>query len=155
MPFIGAQPYSVFTGLDDEARLAEVAKATSAPSAGAQIPRMSSVEEFEVAVRNAPQNARLWSLYAAHHQAAGDICRARAILRRALASPAATSTGDFANSLLISSLRLESTAIIGGGNDEGTKNLEEIIHRIEQIDKEGLVKKALVVLSTSGLHEVS
>ncbi|KAM7537819.1 hypothetical protein Aperf_G00000063524 [Anoplocephala perfoliata] len=150
-----APPHSVFTDLANEARLAEVAKATSAAASGAQIPRMSSVEEFEVGVRNAPQNARLWSLYAAHHLAAGDIGRARAVLRRALASPSATLTGsqDFVNKLLIYSLRLESTAIIRGRNDEGMKNLEEIIHRIEQIDKEWMVKKALVHLSSTGLHE--
>ncbi|VDL18403.1 unnamed protein product [Hymenolepis diminuta] len=161
LPIVDNQPSTHLTTVMNEARLAEIAKATSSAGqdASAKIPRMTTVEEFEVAVRNAPQNARLWSLYAAHYQAAGDLNRARVVLRRALNSPTASNLGseEFVSNLLLASLRLESTAALSVGvsqvNEEGKKNLDEVIRRIEQIDKGDLVSKAVSLLSNVGLHE--
>uniref|UniRef100_A0A0R3TCV1 TPR_REGION domain-containing protein n=1 Tax=Rodentolepis nana TaxID=102285 RepID=A0A0R3TCV1_RODNA len=155
------QPTTNLSAVKNEARLAEIAKATSlaGQDANAKIPRMTTVEEFEVAVRNAPQNARLWSLYAAHYQAAGDLNRARGVLRRALNSPFASNLGseEFVGNVLLASLRLESTAALAVGlsqvTEEGKRNLEEAIRRIEQIDKLDLIGKAIGLLSTMGLHE--
>lgn len=163
IPIVDNQPSTHLTAVMNEARLAEIAKATSSAGqdASAKIPRMTTVEEFEVAVRNAPQNARLWSLYAAHYQAAGDLNRARVVLRRALNSPIASNLGseEFVSNLLLACLRLESFAALSVGvsqiNEEGKKNLDEVIRRIEQIDKGDLVSKAVSLLSNVGLHEVS
>lgn len=129
------------------------------------LPRISSLEEFEVAVRNSPQNAHLWTLYAAHHQAAGDVVRARSVLQRALDSPAACADNadSFTGSILLSFLRLESSvaaaAFVGAerrvGSTPVTPLLDAVIARIEQLGREAVTRRAISVLSATGLHSVS
>ena len=158
---------SLLTSLENESRLVEVAQATTTSGA---TPRISSVEEFEVAVRNAPQNARLWTLYAAHHHAAGEVERARTVLQRALDSPAATTVKNFIGSILLAFLRLEGSVVVstrGVGVGVGASvasedkssgdlvRLESIIARIEQLDREAVTRTAVDFLSESCLHNVS
>lgn len=153
-----AAPSSLLASLESESRLVEVAQATLGSNA---MPRITSVEEFEVAVRNAPQNSRLWTLYAAHHQAAGDVERARAVLQRALNSPSASTVNNFVGSVLLAFLRLESSAARGSGTPGADKSssdfarLESIIARIEQLDREAVTRAAVDVLSDAHLHNVS
>ncbi|CDS42957.2 NADP dependent isocitrate dehydrogenase [Echinococcus multilocularis] len=154
---------SLLTSLRNESRLAEVAQATMLGSETAHpLPRISSVEEYEVAVRNSPQNAHLWTLYAVHHQAAGDVERARTVLQRALDSPAASAdnAGGFTGTILLSSLRLESSvataACVGVERSVGSTPtaplLDAVIAHIEQLDREAVTRRAVSVLSTAGLH---
>ncbi|CDI96548.1 programmed cell death protein 11 [Echinococcus multilocularis] len=157
---------SLLTSLRNESRLAEVAQATMLGSETAHpLPRISSVEEYEVAVRNSPQNAHLWTLYAVHHQAAGDVERARTVLQRALDSPAASAdnAGGFTGTILLSSLRLESSvataACVGVERSVGSTPtaplLDAVIAHIEQLDREAVTRRAVSVLSTAGLHSRS
>ncbi|VDK39989.1 unnamed protein product [Taenia asiatica] len=153
---------SPLTSVENESRLAEVAEATMLSNEGPHpLPHISSVEEYEVAVRNSPQNAHLWTLYAAHHQAAGDAARARTVLQRALDSPAACANANgFKGNILLSSLRLESSVAAAAsvgverrvGSISATPLLDAVIARIEQLDREAVTRRAISVLSTTGLH---
>ncbi|VDM31041.1 unnamed protein product [Hydatigera taeniaeformis] len=154
---------SLLTSLENESRLAKVAEATMlSGEAGHPLPRISSVEEYEVAIRNSPQNPHLWTLYAAHHQAAGDIDRARTVLQRALDSPSSNIDGadGFTGSILISSLRLESSVVAAAsvgverrvGSAPAAPLLDAVIARIEQLDREVVTRRAISDLSTAGLH---
>ncbi|KAL5960513.1 hypothetical protein TSMEX_011744 [Taenia solium] len=154
---------SLLTSVENESRLAEVAEATMLSNEGAHpLPHISSVEEYEVAVRNSPQNAHLWTLYATHHQAAGDVARARTVLQRALDSPAACAdnANGFKGNILLSSLRLESSVAAAAsvgverrvGSIPATPLLDAVIARIEQLDREAITRRAISVLSTTGLH---
>ncbi|KAL5109761.1 hypothetical protein TcWFU_000971 [Taenia crassiceps] len=160
---VAAASSSLLASLENEKRLAEVAGATMLPGNAAHPPlRISSVEEYEVAVRNSPQNAHLWTLYAAHHQAAGDVARARTVLQRALDSPAACADNadGFTGSILLSSLRLESSVAAAAstpvdrrvGFTPTTPLLDAAIVRIEHLDREAVTRRAISVLSTVGLH---
>ncbi|VDD79873.1 unnamed protein product [Mesocestoides corti] len=153
---------SLLTSMESESRLAAIAQATTDGDSTQKLPRLSSVEEFEVAVRNSPGNARLWTLYAAHHLSAGNVAKARSVLQRAmetgeravLSTAGPAEAANFTGSLLQAALNLEIAVDDGGceGGKDKLAELEAVISRIDQLDKETFTKKAVDTLSTAGLH---
>ncbi|VDK53609.1 unnamed protein product, partial [Dibothriocephalus latus] len=80
---------SLYSTLEKESRIAAIAQTTVPSSVNlsttdARLPLLTSVEEFEVAVRNSPSNPRLWVLYAAYHQDRSQVSEARSVYERAL-----------------------------------------------------------------------
>lgn len=155
------------SAMEKEARLSTIAQATSSKGNDAlsKLPHdfhLCSMEEFEVAVKNAPGNSQLWTLYSAFHLSRGESQKARAVLDRGIrASPSSMSsaeTSTFSGNLLLSALNLEvklasvpTSAIVTG---KETSRLDEVISKIIQLDKELVTRKAIEALSNGSMHSV-
>ncbi|KAL7064474.1 hypothetical protein AAHC03_05325 [Spirometra sp. Aus1] len=158
---------SLHSTLEKESRIAAVAQATIAGTATSssrdtRLPPLTSVEEFEVAVRNSPSNPRLWVLYAAYHQDRGQVCEARAVYERALklshTLPAVQAT-TFTSTLLLAALnaeiRIQQQQADSAGDCQSrplASQLPAVIVQISQLNREVLTRKAIETLSVAGLH---
>ncbi len=158
---------SLQKSLENEPRLAAIAQATlGASSSNTKLPpglRLTSVEEFEEAIRSSPTNGHLWTLYTAHHLSAGDVNKARVVVERALAiapriliNAHPLEAAAFSGSLLQAAINLVITAQGHKGEDEKKRLpwLEAVIGRIYQLYGEAVTHRAVEASSTAGLHTV-
>uniref|UniRef100_A0A183TLL4 TPR_REGION domain-containing protein n=1 Tax=Schistocephalus solidus TaxID=70667 RepID=A0A183TLL4_SCHSO len=157
---------SLHSTLEKESRIAAIAQATArgsvtSSSNDTRLPLLTSVEEFEVAVRNSPSNPRLWVLYAAYHQDRGQVCEARSVYERALklshTLPAVQAT-TFTSTLLLAALNFEirvqqqADSASDRQSQPPASQLSGVIVQINQLNRDVLTRKAIEALSVAGLH---